>query len=301
MSDTPLVRSELDLKLLHRGKVRDVYEVDHETLLMVASDRVSAFDVVLPQPIPSKGEVLTLLTAWWMKQLDGRVRHHLLAVDPDVVVERHPALEPTRGLWERRSMLVRRTRPVLVECVVRGYISGSAWKEYRTGGTLAGEALPSGLRESEKLDAPIFSPATKAQEGHDENVTYAEVERLLGLDLAARLRDLSLEIYAFGRGVAEKHGIILADTKLEFGHDPDGRLLLIDEVLTPDSSRFWPRASYTPGHAVPSFDKQFVRDYLEEIRWNKQPPVPTLPDEVVRKTREKYIEAFRLLSGRELR
>ena len=298
MTDSPLVRSELDLELLHRGKVRDVYAVDSRTLLMVASDRVSAFDVVLPQPIPHKGEVLTLLTAWWMKRLEDRVAHHLIAVDPDDVVERRPELADSREVWARRAMLVHRTEPLPVECVVRGFISGSAWKEYSRSGTLAGEPLPEGLRESERLDPPIFSPATKAQEGHDENITYGDVRKLLGDELAARLRELSLEIYGYGRDTAEKHGIILADTKFEFGRDSAGGLLLIDEVLTPDSSRFWPAASYQVGRGQPSLDKQPIRDWLDGLEdWDKTPPPPDLPDDVVRTSSERYQEIFERLTG----
>jgi phosphoribosylaminoimidazole-succinocarboxamide synthase len=302
MSDQGLVhRSELDLPLLHRGKVRDVYEVDDETLLMVASDRVSAFDVVLPQPIPHKGEVLTLITAWWLEQLDGDVAHHLIAVDPDRVVARHPGLAESRDVWARRSMLVRRTQPVLVECVVRGYISGSAWKEYKQSGTLAGEALPKGLQESQRLDPPIFSPATKAQEGeHDENITFAQTREILGDELAERLRDLSQGIYGHGRDVAEKSDIILADTKFEFGHDSSGTLLLIDEVLTPDSSRFWPKESYGVGRGQPSLDKQPIRDWLETLDWDKSPPPPDLPDSVVKAASDRYQEVFQRLTGTAL-
>ncbi len=297
-----MLQSELEgLELLHRGKVRDVYAVDDETLLMVASDRVSAFDVVMSRPVPRKGEVLTLITAWWLSRLEGRIDHHLLAVDPDEIVARHPALQATRDAWARRAMLVRRTRPVLVECVVRGYVSGSAWKEYRASGTLAGEALPRGLRESDRLDPPIFSPATKAQEGHDENITFARTGEILGADLADTLRRRALEVYAFGRDVAAEHDIILADTKFEFGHDPTGRLLLIDEVMTPDSSRFWPKEHYAPGRGQPSLDKQPIRDWLDALDdWDKTPPPPLLPDEVVEAASERYQHVFRRLTGRSL-
>lgn len=300
MSDGGAVlRSELPLKLLHRGKVRDVYEVDADTLLMVASDRVSAFDVVMDRPVPRKGEVLTLVTAWWLEQLKGRIAHHLLAVDPDDIVAQYPQLAASRASWARRAMLVRRTRPVLVECVVRGYISGSAWKEYRTQGTLAGETLPVGLKESQRLDPPIFSPASKAQEGeHDENITFSQAEEVLGADLAARLRDLSQEIYAFGRDAAATRDIILADTKFEFGHDASGTLLLIDEVLTPDSSRFWPKEHYAEGRGQPSLDKQPLRDWLETLDdWDKEPPPPPLPDAVVEATSMRYQDVFRRLTG----
>lgn len=302
MSDTlPVLESQLDLKLLHRGKVRDVYEVDAQTLLMVASDRVSAFDVVLPQPIPFKGEVLTLVTAWWLEQLQERIAHHLIAVHPDAIIDRHPDLAASREAWERRAMLVKRTKPVLVECVVRGFISGSAWKEYSKKGTLAGEALPKGLQESQRLDPPIFSPATKAQEGHDENITYAQVVELLGAELGGRLRELSLEIYGYGRDVAGQRGIILADTKFEFGHDASGELLLIDEVLTPDSSRFWPKESYQIGRGQPSLDKQPIRDWLDGLEdWDKTPPAPDLPPEVVEASSARYQDVFHRLTGTRL-
>lgn len=297
-----VLESGLPLPLLHRGKVRDVYAVDADTLLMVASDRVSAFDVVMGRPVPRKGEVLTLLTAWWIAQLDGQVEHHLLAVDPDDVVARHPSLAASRPLWARRSMLVRRTTPVPVECVVRGYLSGSAWKEYREHGTLAGEPLPPGLEESQRLHPPLFSPATKASQGeHDENITFDGACAAVGRETAERLRTLSLEIYAFGRDVAERSGIILADTKFEFGHDPQGRLLLIDECLTPDSSRFWPREHYAVGRGQPSLDKQPLRDWLESLPdWKKAPPPPPLPDEVVDATAARYLDAFHRLTGTTL-
>jgi phosphoribosylaminoimidazole-succinocarboxamide synthase len=297
----PVLESRLDLTLLHRGKVRDVYEVDADTLLMVASDRVSAFDVVLPQPIPFKGEVLTLVTAWWLGQLESLLPHHLIAVHPDAIIERHPGLAASREAWQRRAMLVRRTKPVLVECVVRGYISGSAWKEYSRKGTLAGEPLPKGLVESQRLDPPIFSPSTKAQEGHDENITFAQVVDLLGAELAGRLRDLSLAIYAHGRDVAGKRNIILADTKLEFGIDRTGTLILIDEVLTPDSSRFWPKESYQLGRGQPSLDKQPIRDFLDGLdHWDKAPPPPDLPESVVNAASERYRDVFERLTGTAL-
>jgi phosphoribosylaminoimidazole-succinocarboxamide synthase len=299
---TALHRSDLPLPLLNKGKVRDVYEAGPDMLLMVASDRVSAFDVVLPQPVPGKGEVLTQVTAWWLSQLGDRVDHHLISVIPEEIQERIPELKETRDQWARRSMLVRRTEPILVECVVRGYITGSAWREYKREGTLAGEPLPDGLMESGRLEPAIFSPATKAQEGdHDENITFGAVEGLLGSDLAHRLRHLALEIYGFGARTAEERGIILADTKFEFGKDPADRILLIDEVLTPDSSRFWPREHYRVGRGQPSLDKQPIRDYLDGLRdWDKKPPPPDLPPEVVRATTERYREIFRRLTGTEL-
>jgi phosphoribosylaminoimidazole-succinocarboxamide synthase len=301
-SDATVVRTQLPLVLLHRGKVRDVYEVDDERLLMVASDRVSAFDVVLDQPIPRKGEVLTQVTAWWLDQLSDLTDHHLISVSPEEIVRQVPALGDTVAQWARRSMLVHRTKPVLVECVVRGYLSGSAWREYRDTGTLAGEPLPEGLVESDRLDPPIFSPATKAQEGeHDENITFDRVREELGDALADRLQSLSLAIY--GRGVEQAHerGIILADTKFEFGHDASGRLLLIDEVLTPDSSRFWPAERYEPGRGQPSLDKQPIRDFLDTLEdWDKRPPPPELPDHVVDAATTRYLEIFRRLTGVEL-
>lgn len=293
--------TDLPLPLLHRGKVRDVYEAGPDTLLMVASDRVSAFDVVMPQPIPRKGEVLTQITAWWLSRLEGEVDHHLLSVREDTIAARLPVLGGIRDGWAGRSMLVRRTDPVLVECVVRGYLSGSAWREYRDHGTLAGEPLPDGLVESDRLDPPIFSPATKAQEGHDENITFDRVVDELGSDLAERLRDLAFRLYAHGAEAAEARGIILADTKFEFGVAPDGRLLLIDEVMTPDSSRFWPRESYAVGRGQPSLDKQPIRDWLDELPdWDKQPPAPDLTPDVVSRTTDRYLEIFRRLTGLEL-
>ena len=281
--------------------MRDIYDLG-DRLLMVASDRMSAFDVVLPQPVPAKGEVLTQLTAWWLSKLESMVEHHLISVVPEEIEERIPELKPTREQWARRAMLVKRTEPVLVECVVRGYITGSAWREYKQDGTLAGEPLPGGLQESGRLEPAIFSPASKAQEGdHDENITFRAVEELLGPDLAHRLRHLAFEIYGFGARTAEERGIILADTKFEFGQGPDGKILLIDEVLTPDSSRFWPREHYQVGQGQPSLDKQPIRDYLDTLSdWDKKPPPPDLPPEVVRATTERYLEIFRRLTGTEL-
>jgi phosphoribosylaminoimidazole-succinocarboxamide synthase len=296
-----VLETQVPLPLLYRGKVRDIYDVGDSRLLMVASDRVSAFDVILPQPIPRKGEVLTQLTAWWLGSLRGVVDHHLLSSDPDEIADLVPSLRESREAWARRSMLVHRTEPVLIECVVRGYVSGSAWKEYRTSGTLAGEPLPEGLSESQQLPTPIFSPATKAQTGHDENIPFSGVVEHVGKEQATRLRELSLAAYAHGATIAKEHGIILADTKFEFGHDTDGVLLLIDEVLTPDSSRFWPADLYQPGRGQPSLDKQPVRDFLDGLTdWDKSPPPPDLPDHVVRETTDRYLEIFRRLTGTEL-
>ena len=298
---TPLLETTLSGLTLHRrGKVRDVYEVGND-LLIVTTDRISAFDYVLGSGIPDKGKVLTQLSAFWFERMGDLVPHHLLSTD----VRSFPAaLAPHADTLRGRAMLVRRTDPVQVECVARGYLSGSGWKEYQQTGSVCGVKLPAGLRESDRLPEPIFTPATKAESGHDVNISEEEAGRLVGAPLIARLKALTLEIYRRGVAHAESKGIIVADTKFEFGlvgaGDPATDVVLIDEVLTPDSSRFWPEAEYEPGHGQPSFDKQFVRDYLEEIRWNKQPPVPSLPDEVVRKTREKYVEAYRLISGREL-
>ena len=301
-SDSMIAEEQLvSLKFLHQGKVRDVYDAGEDRLLMVASDRISAFDVILPQAIPRKGEVLTQLTAWWLDSLRGIVDHHLLSVDPDEIVALVPSLAESRAAWAERSMLVHHTKPVLVECVVRGYVSGSAWKEYRTSGTLAGEPLPEGLIESQELPAPIFSPATKAQTGHDENIPFSGVVERQGEEEANRLRELSFTIYRHGVTLAKERGIILADTKFEFGHHVDGRLLLIDEVLTPDSSRFWPRDEYEPGRGQPSLDKQPVRDFLDKLTsWDKLPPPPDLPDAVVRETTARYLEIFRRMTGTEL-
>jgi len=302
-ADAPVIQSRLPLPLLHRGKVRDVYALGDDRLLMVASDRVSAFDVVLPQPIPRKGEVLTQISGWWLERLerDAGVAHHLLAVDPAHIVELHPELRECRGEWEGRSMLVRRTTPILVECVIRGYLAGSAWLEYREQGTLAGEPLPPGLQESEKLPEPLFSPATKAEEGHDENITATQVEELLGAELTETLEVRSRIVYEYGRRVAAASGILLADTKFEFGHAPDGTLLLIDEVLTPDSSRFWPAELYAVGRGQPSLDKQPIRDWLSALPdWDRNPPPPDLTPSVVQAASERYQDVFRRLTGTSL-
>jgi len=297
----PMRESALPFPVVTRGKVREVYDVGGGRLLIVATDRISAFDVVLPQPIPGKGEVLTLLTAWWLRRLETVTPHHMISVDPDVIVREVPELAPHRARWARRGMLVRRTRPIPIECVVRGYLSGSAWAEYRQSGTLAGEPLPGGLVESARLEPPIFSPATKAVDGHDENITFDAVRTVLGAGLAEELRTRSLAIYERGREIAAEAGIIIADTKFEFGKLDDGTILLIDEVLTPDSSRFWPQETYVVGIPQPSLDKQPVRDYLESLvergLWDKQQPPPSLPEEVVEATAARYREIFRRLTG----
>jgi phosphoribosylaminoimidazole-succinocarboxamide synthase len=299
-----IAQSTLPLPLLRRGKVREVYEVDAETLLMVASDRVSAFDVVMQEPVPMKGAVLTQISAFWFRKLEGTVAHHMLTADADEILRRVPALAAHRDQVRGRAMLVRRTDPVPFECVVRGYLSGSAWAEYKAKGTLAGEALPAGLTESARFDPPVFSPATKAESGHDENVTFERMRTDLGPALAERLKALSLVVYGAGRDHAASRGIIIADTKFEFGTGTDGTLRLIDEVLTPDSSRFWPADRYRAGGPQPSFDKQPLRDYLSGLKaagtWNGDAPPPTLPAEVITATSQRYQEAFRLLTGQSL-
>jgi phosphoribosylaminoimidazole-succinocarboxamide synthase len=301
---TVLAQSTLPLPLLRRGKVREVYEVDAEHLLLVASDRVSAFDVVMREGVPHKGAVLTQLSAFWFERFAEVVPSHYVTADADWILERVPALAGARAQLAGRAMLVRRTEPVAFECVVRGYLSGSAWAEYRQRGTLAGEPLPPGLVESARLAAPVFSPATKAESGHDENVPPSAVARALGTDVAEQLRAASFAVYAAGRAHAESRGIIIADTKFEFGFDPTGTLRLIDELLTPDSSRFWPGDRYRPGGPQPSFDKQPLRDYLAQVRaegrWNGEAPPPPLPPDVVDATRLRYLEAYRRLTGREL-
>jgi phosphoribosylaminoimidazole-succinocarboxamide synthase len=303
MTAEALRHTELPLPVVRRGKVRDVYAVGDDRVLLVATDRISAFDVVMAEAIPYKGAVLTQLTAWWLQQLEGRVAHHLLSADADAIVGEIPVLDPHRRTLAGRAMLCVRTDVFPVECVVRGYLSGSAWKEYRQHGTLAGEPLPPALRESDRFDPPRFSPATKAEEGHDENITPARVTELLGAPVATELERLARLVYGAGRDVAAERGIIIADTKFEFG-SRDGRVLLIDEVLTPDSSRFWPADGYAPGRGQPSFDKQPLRDWLEVERqagrWNGEAPPPTLPPEVVQATSLRYLDAYRRLTGTSL-
>jgi phosphoribosylaminoimidazole-succinocarboxamide synthase len=300
MSPTTLNRILLqtdfpDLTLHARGKVRDLYSLDGQ-LLFVATDRISAFDYVLATGIPEKGRVLTQLSLFWFDFLKNIVRNHLVTAN----VNDYP--KPTQKYADQlrgRSMLVKRANMIDIECVARGYLSGSGWKEYRQTGAVCGIQLPAGLKESEKLPQPIFTPATKAISGHDENISFEEMVKHTGRELAEQLRDLTLKIYSTAADYAASRGIIIADTKFEFGRTEEG-LILADEVLTPDSSRFWPADKYQPGRAQESFDKQFVRDYLESIKWNKQPPAPTLPEDVAAKTSEKYIEAYRVLAGREL-
>jgi len=301
---TVVTESRLPLPLLRRGKVREVYEVDAAHLLLVASDRVSAFDVVMREPIPRKGAVLTQISAFWFERLAAVFPSHFVTARTAEILARVPALAGRGGEIAGRAMLVRRTTPLPFECVVRGYLSGSAWAEYRAHGTLAGEPLAGGLLESARLEPPLFSPATKAESGHDENVTFGRVADALGRDLAGRLREASFAVYRAGRDHAATRGIIIADTKFEFGSALDGSLLLIDEVLTPDSSRFWPADRYAPGRSQPSFDKQPLRDYLAGVKaaggWNGEAPPPPLPAEVVDATSRRYLEAFRLVTGAAL-
>jgi phosphoribosylaminoimidazole-succinocarboxamide synthase len=295
--DTVLLHTDFpDLELYASGKVRDVYRLGQEHLLFVATDRISAFDCVLASGIPHKGRVLTQISLFWFEFLGGLVPNHLVTAD----VGRYPAaVGKYADQLQGRSMMVVRGDMVPIECVVRGYLSGSAWKEYKASGRVCGIELPAGLKESDPLPEPIFTPATKAVTGHDENISFEQMARLVGSRVSGQLRDLSLEIYSKAAAYARQKGIIIADTKFEFGNTPAG-ITLADEVLTPDSSRFWPADKYQPGRAQDSFDKQYVRDYLEEIRWNKQPPAPALPPEVARKTSEKYVEAYRWLTGHEL-
>ena len=302
--------SALPLKPFRRGKVRDVYEVDADRLLIVATDRVSAFDVVMGETIPHKGEVLTQITAWWLRQFQGKVEHHMLSANTAEIVRLVPDLRDHEQELAGRAMLCRRATVFPIECVVRGYLSGSAWKEYRERGTLAGETLPAGLRESDRLDPPIFSPATKAEQGHDENITVDRVRSLVGASWASELEQLSREIYESGRLIAAERDIIIADTKFEFGRarstGSDGveKVILVDEVLTPDSSRFWPADKYEPGHGQPSFDKQPLRDYLDAERragrWDGNYPPPKLPKEVIDATSERYLDIYRRLTGHSL-
>jgi phosphoribosylaminoimidazole-succinocarboxamide synthase len=294
---SPLLDSRLAGLAPHAsGKVRDIFDLG-DALLLVATDRISAFDYVLGSGIPDKGKVLTQLSSFWFERTTHIIANHVLTTN----VADYPAeLRSHAAILAGRSMLVRKTQPVPIECVARGYLSGSGWKEYVDSGQVCGIPLPSGLRESDKLPQPIFTPATKATSGHDVNISEAEAMRLVGADLVSKLRAHTLALYHHGVQHAESRGIILADTKFEFGRLPSGDLILIDEVMTPDSSRYWPKDQYAPGGPQPSFDKQYVRDYLEQIRWNKQPPVPTLPEDVVIRTRDKYLEAFRRLTDRDL-
>ena len=296
--NTPSAQLQIELpnyKLLGRGKVRDIYEV-HEYLLIIATDRISAFDFILGTAIPQKGIILTQMSLFWFQMMQEIVPNHLVTAD----IRQFPAPLPEfKGLLENRSMLVRRAQPFPVECVARGYLAGSGWKEYQSQQSICGIPLPPGLKESSELPEPIFTPATKAVTGHDENISFETMSELIGRDTATRLREYTLKIYAQARDYARTRGIIIADTKFEFGLY-DGNIILIDEAMTPDSSRFWPAKDYEPGRPQKSFDKQFVRDYLEEIRWNKQAPAPSLPDWVAEATKNKYLEAYELLTGSKL-
>jgi phosphoribosylaminoimidazole-succinocarboxamide synthase len=285
-----------DLNLMKRGKVRDVYEVDNDKLLIVATDRISAFDCVLPTAISRKGEVLTALSKFWFEKLADVVPNHMITIDHDQMPERVKQSRELKG----RSMLVKKTEVFPVECVVRGYLVGSGWKDYLRTGEVCGHKLPENLEESAELPEPIFTPSTKAEQGHDENISEAQVRDLLGKETTDYLRDVSLRLYNDARTYARSRGIIIADTKFEFGRDQNGQIILIDEALTPDSSRFWPAESYVPGRSQPSFDKQFVRDYLETLSWDKKPPAPPLPAEVAQATTSRYLEAYRLITGQEL-
>lgn len=297
-SAAPVIETSLsNLKLFRRGKVRDVYEIDDDRLLIVATDRISAFDSVSPTPIARKGEVLTALSRFWFAKLGHVVPHHLLTTNIDEMPDNVRAhADELRG----RSMLVKRTEVFPVECVVRGYITGSGLKDYQRTGSVCGHQLPVGLRDSEKLERPLFTPATKAETGHDENISEAQMAEIVGQDVMESLREKSLRIYQEASDYARSRGIIIADTKFEFGRDREGKITLIDEVLTPDSSRFWPVASYEVGKSQPSFDKQFVRDYLLSINWDKQPPCPDLPQEVASATTARYLEAYELLTSEPL-
>jgi phosphoribosylaminoimidazole-succinocarboxamide synthase len=302
---TTMLASDLPLPRIGRGKVRDIYAVGDDRVLLLTTDRISAFDVVMAETIPMKGAVLTQISAWWFDQLEGVVPHHMISADTDAIIKEVPALRGHRAEIAGRAMLCRRTTVFPIECVIRGYISGSAWKEYAASGTLAGEKLAPGLRESDKLTAAIFSPATKAESGHDENITIAQVRQRLGDEVTSTLESMARAVYALGEKITRGQGIIIADTKFEFGRDGDGRIILIDEVMTPDSSRFWAADAYRPGQPQPSFDKQPLRDYLDVERragrWNGETPPPPLPPSVVDATSKRYLEAYRRVTGAELK
>jgi phosphoribosylaminoimidazole-succinocarboxamide synthase len=302
---TMMLASDLPLPRIGRGKVRDIYAVGDDRVLLLTTDRISAFDVVMAETIPMKGAVLTQISAWWFDQLEGVVPHHMISADTDAIIKEAPALQAHRAEIAGRAMLCRRTTVFPVECVIRGYISGSAWKEYALSGTLAGEKLAPGFLESDKLAPAIFSPATKAESGHDENITIAQVRQNLGDEVTYTLESMARAVYALGEKITHGQGIIIADTKFEFGRDSDGRIILIDEVMTPDSSRFWAADVYKPGRPQPSFDKQPLRDYLDVERragrWNGEAPPPPLPPSVVDATSKRYLEAYRRVTGAELK
>jgi phosphoribosylaminoimidazole-succinocarboxamide synthase len=299
-----MLASDLPLPRIGRGKVRDIYAVGDDRVLLVTTDRISAFDVVMAETIPIKGAVLTQVSAWWFGQLEGVVPHHMISADADEIIRQVPALQRYRASLAGRAMLCRRTNVFPIECVIRGYLSGSAWKEYAQAGTLAGEKLPPGLTESAKLEPAIFSPATKAETGHDENITVARMREILGDEVTYTLESMTRAVYTLGETISRGQGIIIADTKFEFGRDRNGRIILIDEVMTPDSSRFWAADAYKPGQPQPSFDKQPLRDYLDAERragrWNGDAPPPPLPDSVVDATSRRYREAYMLITGTEL-
>jgi phosphoribosylaminoimidazole-succinocarboxamide synthase len=299
-----MLASDLPLPRIGRGKVRDIYAVGDDRVLLLTTDRISAFDVVMAETIPMKGAVLTQISAWWFRRLEGVVPHHMISADADEITEEVPALRGHRSEIAGRAMLCRRTNVFPIECVIRGYLSGSAWKEYAAQGTLAGEKLAPGMLESAKLEPAIFSPATKAETGHDENITVGRMRDILGEDVTHTLESMTRAVYTLGESISRDQGIIIADTKFEFGRDADGRIILIDEVMTPDSSRFWATDVYAPGRPQPSFDKQPLRDYLDierrAGRWNGDAPPPPLPASVVDATSKRYLEAYRLITGDDL-
>jgi phosphoribosylaminoimidazole-succinocarboxamide synthase len=301
---TTLLASNLPLPRIGKGKVRDIYAVGEHRVLLLTTDRISAFDVVMGETIPMKGAVLTQISAYWFNALEGVVPHHMITADADAIIAEVPALQNHRAEILGRAMLCKRTTVFPIECVIRGYLSGSAWKEYAASGTLAGEKLPAGLVESDKLEPAIFSPATKAESGHDENITIARMREVVGDEVTHQLESMTRSIYTLGEKLARDQGIIIADTKFEFGRDQDGRIILIDEVMTPDSSRFWAADAYRPGQPQPSFDKQPLRDYLEAERragrWNGDAPPPPLPQGVVEATSKRYLDAYRRVTGKEL-
>jgi phosphoribosylaminoimidazole-succinocarboxamide synthase len=301
---TTMLASDLPLPRIGRGKVRDIYAVGDDRVLLLTTDRISAFDVVMAETIPMKGAVLTQISAWWFNKLEGAVPHHMISADADTIIGEVPELKGHRASLEGRAMLCKRTKVFPIECVIRGYLSGSAWKEYAADGTLAGETLPSGLLESGKLEPAIFSPATKAETGHDENITIARMREIIGHDVTDTLERMTRTVYTLGEKISREHGIIIADTKFEFGRDAGGRIILIDEVMTPDSSRFWAVDVYRPGQPQPSFDKQPLRDYLDTERragrWNGEAPPPPLPASVVDATSRRYLEAYRRVTGNAL-
>ena len=301
---TTMLASDLPLPRIGRGKVRDIYAVGDDRVLLLTTDRISAFDVVMAETIPMKGAVLTQISAWWFNELEGVVHHHMISADADEIIKEVPALRGHRASLSGRAMLCKRTTVFPIECVIRGYLSGSAWKEYSAHGTLAGEKLPPGLLESAKLEPAVFSPATKAETGHDENITIARMREILGDEVTYTLESMTRAVYTLGEKLSRDQGIIVADTKFEFGRDRDGHIILIDEVMTPDSSRFWAADAYRPGQPQPSFDKQPLRDYLDAERragrWNGEAPPPPLPASVVEATSKRYLEAYRRITGSEL-